>query len=192
MTRRPDSVSAGQTRQLSLPILTALSWGRLLAVPAMPAPLPAGVPNPTSIPELAVQLRIGAGGLLHAPMAVAVFVLLAPDQRISLRVKPTVCSPRHASESPRSVTKEEADSLSGVRRRRNVHDGKHTPPRQTPAIDPYSVTGAEHHSPIDGATTPRRGASPLGSAVLSASHWRQPGRLNLFGIPPAGPVSNLG
>jgi hypothetical protein len=120
-----------------------------LAAPGMPAPLPAGVPNPASIAELAVQLWIGAGALLHAPMAVAVFVLLAPDQRISLRVKPTMCSARHASKSPCTVTREQADSLSSVRRRRNVRGGKHTPhAKSRTSISSDPVNHVEQQRPL--------------------------------------------
>jgi hypothetical protein len=68
--------------------------------PAVPTSLPGGVPNPTSVAEFAVQFRVGARRLLQARTAVTVVVLLAPDQGISFRVKPAVCSPRHASETP--------------------------------------------------------------------------------------------
>jgi hypothetical protein len=88
-----------------------------LLPPATPASFPGGVPNPTSVPELAVQFRVGARGLFQARTAIAVLVLLAPDQGISLRVKPAVCSSHHASESSRSMTKEEAGDSSTLRRR---------------------------------------------------------------------------
>ena len=112
-----------------------------LLASALPTPLPGGVPNPTSVAELAVQFRVGARGLLQAPTAIAVLVLLAPDQGISLRVKPALCSPRHVSENSRAVTKEKADDRPSLRRRPKVQYLEHTPPCERQSIHLHSANG---------------------------------------------------
>lgn len=108
--------------------------GVLLLPPATPASLPPGVPDLTSVAELAVQSRVGARGLFQAPTAIAVLVLLAADHGISLRVKSAVCSPRHPSERSRALTEEQAGNPPSLRRRGQVQENKDTAPCRTLSI----------------------------------------------------------
>lgn len=132
--------------------LQASVGGVPLPPPAMATPLPGGVPNPTTVTKFTIQFRVGARGPFQARTAIAVLVLLAPDQGISLRVKPAVCSPRHAPESSRSMTKEEATPPPSLRRRRKVQYNRYRPRCQTPSIHHHSATGPNHFSSIHGAT----------------------------------------